>query len=84
MKFAKPKMDTCKESKKKNNQCNNSNEDVEEEENHATHSSNNKDSGDDNCKPSFFGVRSYIHHFYEPVSANDGFKSDSEDTDEAR
>ena len=45
--------------------------------------SENTSNNQDTSKPSFFGVKSYIHHFYEPVS--DGFKSDySDDSDESR
>ncbi|XP_053208760.1 neurensin-1-like [Panonychus citri] len=46
-------------------------------------SENTTNNNQDTSKPSFFGVKSYIHHFYEPVS--DGFKSDySDESDESR
>lgn len=78
MKLPQPKLDILKESKEPTDKRSHSRGDPDSDDN------NNVEENEENCKPSFFGVRSYIHHFYEPVAANDGSKSDSEETDEAR
>ncbi|XP_074596667.1 neurensin-1-like [Brevipalpus obovatus] len=73
MKLVKPKLGILKESSIEKN---------------AESGDNNNNDGEDSepiadDRPSFFGVRSYIHHFYEPISSHDGFRGDgSEDLDE--
>lgn len=82
MKLPKPKLDILKESKEDLSEKHSSGK--EEDRETDSDDNNNDEKSKDDCKPSFFGVRSYVHHFYEPISANDGFKSDSEEVDEAR